>query len=70
VRKSEQWAGDAGESAREATLHDEAGLRLVDVEDRHARDGVLGLAGHGVHDVVGADDDGDIALREGRADAP
>ena len=56
---------DAGEAGVHAALDDHDGVGLVDVEDRHAEDGAgcVGARG-GVDDVVGADDQGHVGLRE------
>ena len=50
---------------RHAALEDDDGLRLVDVEDRHAVDRAVGLGPRcGVDDVVRANDDRNIRARE------
>src|ERR1700733_3681657 len=56
---------DSGETGAHAAFDDHDGVGFVDVEDRHAEDGA-GLVGArgGVGDVVGADDEGDVGLRE------
>ena len=61
----EQRVVDAGIAGAERALDEQAGLGLVDVEDRHAVDrrGLV-VAGGRVGDVVGADDIGDVGLGE------
>src|SRR6478736_5852781 len=52
---------DARVSATTTALHHDDVLRVVDVEDRHPGDRRAGLPRCRVGDVVGADDEGDIA---------
>src|SRR5262245_15415557 len=56
---------DTGLAGAHAAFDEEDRLRLLDVEDRHAEDrrGRIRLGGR-VRDVVRADDEGDVRLRE------
>jgi hypothetical protein len=61
----EQRVVDAGVAGGHAALHHDAGLGLPDFQHRHAGDGAGRVVLRGrVHDVVGADDHGDVGLRE------
>src|ERR1700735_2810550 len=56
---------DAGETGSHAALDDHDGARFVDVENGHAVDGAGGVGARGgICDVVGADDESDVGLRE------
>ena len=69
ARLVEERVVDAGIAGGERALDEEAGRRLVDVEDRHAVDrrGRV-VARRRVGHVVGADHVGDVGLRELRVD--
>src|SRR3984957_9820726 len=56
---------DAGKAWAHAAFDDHHGAGLVYVEDRHTENGagLVGARGR-VGDIVGADDEGDISLRE------
>jgi hypothetical protein len=42
-------------------LEDDDGFRVIDFDDRHAGDGAAGIIARiGIHDIVSADDDGDV----------
>ena len=65
----EQPVLDAGEAGVPAALRDEHVVRLVDVHDRHPVDRTAPVvAGGGVHDVVGADDQRRVGGREAGVD--
>src|SRR6202034_2621273 len=57
----EERVVEAGEAASLAALENDDALRAVDFEDGHAGDEGFGIvAGVGIDDVVGADDDRDV----------
>src|SRR5215212_4766741 len=51
---------DAGVALAHRSLDDDDRFRVVDVEDRHPRDGRPGSARRRVRDIVRADDEGDV----------
>src|SRR5262249_46498049 len=56
---------DAGKTGAHAAFDDHDGARLIDIENRHPKDGArLVGARSRIGDVVGANDEGDIGLRE------
>jgi hypothetical protein len=65
VVAEEQLVLDAGIARGHAALDEQHGLGLFHVQHRHAVDrrGRIGLGGR-VGDVVGADHEGDVGLRE------
>src|ERR1035438_3324933 len=56
---------DAREAGAQAALDHHYGLGLVDIQNRHAVDGAGGIGARGgIGDVVGADDERHVRLRE------
>src|ERR1700733_5593149 len=60
-----EWVIDARETRAHAALDDHYGVRLIDIENGHAVDRARGVgAGGRIGNVVGADHQSDVRLRE------